>query len=125
MSAAFVTPLVLIPRRARRSTCTRAQAKGAGGMDDWTGSEDWGEERNVQKGVQRLEFVIRQDGTVTELVTGVRGTDCVKLTKKIEERLGFVTHTSKTGEFFEEALVEEDAWESEKNINREGGLSSW
>lgn len=29
-----------------------------------------------QKGIQRIEFVIRQDGTVEETVTGVKGAHC-------------------------------------------------
>ena len=39
---------------------------------------------------QSIKFTIRQDGTVTEEVMGVVGTDCENLTKRIEERLGVV-----------------------------------
>ena len=36
---------------------------------------------------QTLKFSIRQDGTVTEEVMGVVGTECENLTKQVEERL--------------------------------------
>ena len=44
---------------------------------------------------QTIKFTIRQDGTVTEEVMGVVGTDCENLTKTIEERLGVVEKVEK------------------------------
>ena len=37
---------------------------------------------------QTIKFSISQDGSVTEEVIGVTGTQCLDLTEKIEEQLG-------------------------------------
>ena len=37
---------------------------------------------------QTLKFTIRQDGQVTEEVTGFTSHECVEVTKSIEEKLG-------------------------------------
>ena len=37
---------------------------------------------------QTLKFIIRQDGHVTEEVTGTTSHECVELTKKIDIKLG-------------------------------------
>ena len=37
---------------------------------------------------QKLKFIIRQDGQVTEEATGFTSHECVEITKSIEEKLG-------------------------------------
>ena len=37
---------------------------------------------------QKLKFIIRQDGQVTEEATGFTSNQCVEITKSIEEKLG-------------------------------------
>ncbi len=51
---------------------------------------------------QTIKFTIRQDGTVTEEVMGVVGTDCENLTKTIEERLGVVERVEYKPEYYEQ-----------------------
>jgi hypothetical protein len=53
-------------------------------------------------GMVRVEYIIRPDGRVEELVTGVRGTDCVKLTEEVHAKLGTVVHTEVTQDYFQE-----------------------
>ncbi|PXF47885.1 hypothetical protein BWQ96_02271 [Gracilariopsis chorda] len=57
------------------------------------------------KGLQTIEFRIRQNGTVEEKVTGVRGSHCEKLTEKLEEAVGEVVHVEQTGEYYENVEV--------------------
>ena len=37
---------------------------------------------------QKLKFIIRQDGQVTEEATGFTSHQCIEITKSIEEKLG-------------------------------------
>ena len=57
---------------------------------------------------QSIKFTIRQDGTVTEEVIGVVGTDCENLTKRIEERLGVVERVEHKPEYYEQKQTTED-----------------
>ena len=57
---------------------------------------------------QTIKFTIRQDGTVTEEVIGVVGTDCENLTKRIEERLGVVERVEHKPEYYEQKQTTED-----------------
>ena len=56
---------------------------------------------------QTVKFTIRQDGTVTEEVMGVVGTDCENLTKRIEERLGVVERVEHKAEYYEQKQTTE------------------
>ena len=57
---------------------------------------------------QTVKFTIRQDGTVTEEVMGVVGTDCENLTKRIEERLGVVERVEHKPEYYEQKQTTEE-----------------
>ena len=57
---------------------------------------------------QTIKFIIRQDGTVTEEVMGVVGTDCENLTKTIEERLGVVEKVEKKPEYYQQKQTTEE-----------------
>ena len=57
---------------------------------------------------QTIKFIVRQDGTVTEEVIGVVGTDCENLTKRIEERLGVVERVEHKPEYYEQKQTTED-----------------
>ena len=62
-----------------------------------------------QMAQQTIKFTIRQDGTVTEEVIGVVGTDCENLTKRIEERLGVVEKVEHKPEYYQQKqTIEED-----------------
>eukprot|EP00956_Cyclotella_meneghiniana_P010660 scaffold14882_cov80-Cyclotella_meneghiniana.AAC.7 len=56
-------------------------------------------------GYEEVEFTIHADGRITEVVRGVRGPNCQKATKSINEKLGIVTNTEATEEMFEQELV--------------------
>mgnify|MGYP001315411296 FL=1 len=60
---------------------------------------------------QTLKFSIRQDGTVTEEVMGVVGTECENLTKQVEERLGIVERVEHKPEYYEIINVAEEVYE--------------
>ena len=49
--------------------------------------------------VQRVEYVIRPDGTVEERVEGVPGPKCEQITEPFEETLGEVVERVHTAEY--------------------------
>tara|TARA_B100001996_G_scaffold146349_1_gene111545 strand:+ start:342 stop:557 length:216 start_codon:yes stop_codon:yes gene_type:complete len=55
-----------------------------------------------------LKFSIRQDGTVTEEVTGLKGTQCLDLTEKIEKQLGTVQWRKETDEYYQTVTEQEN-----------------
>ena len=57
---------------------------------------------------QTIKFIIRQDGTVTEEVMGVVGTDCENLTKRIEERLGVFERVEHKPEYYQQKQTTEE-----------------
>tara|TARA_B100000131_G_scaffold32846_1_gene30474 strand:- start:730 stop:939 length:210 start_codon:yes stop_codon:yes gene_type:complete len=57
---------------------------------------------------QTIKFIIRQDGTVTEEVMGVVGTDCENLTKRIEERLGVVERVEHKLDYYQQKQTTEE-----------------
>ena len=50
---------------------------------------------------QTIKFNIRQDGTVSEEVSGVVGNQCQEITKSIEERLGNVSYVEVKPEYYQ------------------------
>ena len=50
---------------------------------------------------QTLKFNIRQDGTVSEEVSGVIGNQCQEITKSIEEKLGNVVYVETKPEYYQ------------------------
>jgi hypothetical protein len=54
-----------------------------------------------------IAFKIGLDGAVTFEVKGVKGADCLELTKDIEEELGVVVSREKTSEYYEEPVKDE------------------
>ena len=57
---------------------------------------------------QTIKFIISQDGTVTEEVSGVKGTQCLELTEKMEEKLGLVQWRKETDEYYQTVTTEEN-----------------
>ena len=57
---------------------------------------------------QTIKFTIRQDGTVTDEVMGIVGTDCENLTKRIEERLGTVQKVEHKPEYYQQKQTTEE-----------------
>ena len=54
-----------------------------------------------------IKFSIKQDGTVTEEVTGAVSNECEQLTKLIEDRLGNVTHRLHKPEYYQQVTEDE------------------
>ena len=59
----------------------------------------------VGMAMERIEFTIHPDGRVEELVLGVKGDNCHKLTAELNEKLGTVIDTKPTEELFEQNVV--------------------
>ena len=49
---------------------------------------------------QTIKFIINQDGTVSEEVSGVIGNECENITRSIEEKLGNVTYVETKPEYY-------------------------
>ena len=62
-----------------------------------------------------IKFTIAQDGTVTEEVQGVKGSQCESLTKNIEDRLGVIENRIHTPSYYQkvEEEIEEFTHDSE------------
>ena len=63
---------------------------------------------------QKLKFIIRQDGQVTEEATGFTSHQCVELTQQIEEKLG----TLETRQFKPEFYSNNVALQNDQNENQ-------
>ena len=57
---------------------------------------------------QTIKFSISQDGSVTEEVIDVKGTQCLDLTEKIEEQLGTVTWRKETPDYYQQPNLQKD-----------------
>lgn len=55
-----------------------------------------------------IKFRISQDGTVTEEVTGVKGSQCLNLTEKIESKLGKVQWRKETPDYYQQVSTTEN-----------------
>ena len=49
---------------------------------------------------QQIKFTIRQDGTVTEEVSGVIGNECENITRTIEKKLGSLSYREVKPEYY-------------------------
>ena len=54
---------------------------------------------------QTIKFIINQDGTVSEEVSGVIGNECENITRSIEEKLGNVTYVETKPEYYQQENV--------------------
>ena len=73
-----------------------------------------------QSKVETLEFKIYPDGRVEEVVRGVKGGDCHKITEKINKALGQVVASEPTEEMFEQKLEVDETL-----VEKVGESSSW
>ena len=55
-----------------------------------------------------IKFTIRQDGTVTEEVTGTVSNECEELTKLIDNKLGTVTQKLYKPEYYPQTIQQEN-----------------
>nr|MBN1229715.1 DUF2997 domain-containing protein [Anaerolineae bacterium] len=58
-------------------------------------------------GKQKIEFVIKPDGTVEESVSGVTGPSCETLTEALERALGTIEQREHLPEYFNQQHTED------------------
>lgn len=76
--------------------------------------------------IETLEFKIFPDGRVQEVVRGVKGSNCHKVTEKINESLGKVIDSAPTEELYEqEIVVEQTLTETVGGDSASGTGDSW
>ena len=82
---------------------------------------DGGESGAGGGAIEQIEFKIHPDGRVEEVVRGIKGNNCHKVTEKINEMLGEVVESRPTEEMFEQEITTEqtlyDSWD--------GSSQSW
>jgi hypothetical protein len=61
--------------------------------------------RDGEGGIETVEFKIYADGRVEEVVQGVKGDGCLKITEKVNEALGKVISSAPTAEMHEQEVV--------------------
>jgi len=64
---------------------------------------------------QKLKFIIRQDGTVSEEVIGAIGHECENITRSIEEKLGEVTYVETKPEYYLAQPIE-NFWKQQTDV---------
>ena len=74
--------------------------------------------------MEEIEFRIYPDGRVTEVVRGVKGENCEKITEAINNQLGNVVASQPTEEMFEQEVVIDQTIQ-EKADGGWDGASSW
>jgi len=74
--------------------------------------------------MEEIEFRIYPDGRVTEVVRGVKGDNCEKITEAINKQLGSVVASQPTEEMFEQEIVIDQTIQ-EKADGGWDGASSW
>ena len=55
---------------------------------------------------QQIKFTIRQDGYVTEEVSGVVGNDCENITRTIEKKLGSLSYREVKPEYYNNVTLQ-------------------
>ena len=63
---------------------------------------------------QQIKFTIRQDGYVTEEVSGVDGNECENITRTIEKKLGSLSYREVKPEYYNNVTLQHN-----KNENQE------
>eukprot|EP00573_Skeletonema_grethae_P001514 CAMPEP_0201686520 /NCGR_PEP_ID=MMETSP0578-20130828/940_1 /ASSEMBLY_ACC=CAM_ASM_000663 /TAXON_ID=267565 /ORGANISM="Skeletonema grethea, Strain CCMP 1804" /LENGTH=132 /DNA_ID=CAMNT_0048170587 /DNA_START=122 /DNA_END=517 /DNA_ORIENTATION=+ len=77
-------------------------------------------------GMEEIEFRIYPDGRVTEVVRGVKGENCEKITEAINNQLGNVVASQPTEEMFEqEVVIDQTIMEKDGGGGGWEGSSSW
>ena len=49
---------------------------------------------------KQIEFIIRPDGSVEEMVSGIQGPECEAVTRAIEEALGHITERKRAPSYY-------------------------
>jgi Protein of unknown function (DUF2997) len=75
--------------------------------------------------VETLEFKIYPDGRVEEIVRGIKGGNCHKVTEGINEMLGKVVATAPTEEMYEQEVVIDQTVTETVGESSGTGEASW
>jgi hypothetical protein len=75
--------------------------------------------------MEEIEFRIYPDGRVTEVVRGVKGQNCEKITEAINKQLGNVVASQPTEEMFEQEVVIDQTIQEKSGGGGWDGASSW
>ena len=75
--------------------------------------------------MEEIEFRIYPDGRVTEVVRGVKGENCEKITEAINNQLGNVVASQPTEEMFEQEVVIDQTIQEKGGDGGWDGASSW
>mmetsp|Transcript_21718 Transcript_21718/g.65106 ORF Transcript_21718/g.65106 Transcript_21718/m.65106 type:complete len:105 (+) Transcript_21718:1519-1833(+) len=70
----------------------------------------------------RVKFRIHPGGRIEETVSGIKGTDCTKVTEELNEKLGKVMEMKPTAEMFEQKVEVE---ETNTASVYDSGFSEW
>ena len=63
---------------------------------------------------QQIKFNIRQDGTVTEEVSGVIGNECENITRTIEKKFGSLTYREVKPEYYNNVTLQHNQDETQE-----------
>ena len=63
---------------------------------------------------QQIKFIIRQDGTVTEEVSGVTGNECENITRTIEKKLGSLNYREVKPEYYNNVTLQHNQNETQE-----------
>lgn len=74
---------------------------------------------------ESIEFKIFPDGRVEQIVQGVKGEQCLKVTEEINAALGEVVHTQPTEEMFQAEVEISEEVKVTNSENDYEGSSSW
>ena len=73
-----------------------------------------------------IEFVIHPDGTVDTTVKGLKGDDCLKVTREIENALGEVVERKSTSEMYENNVqVDNEQFQTVSNEENDDQIPDW
>ena len=63
---------------------------------------------------QQIKFTIRQDGYVTEEVSGVDGNQCENITRTIEKKLGSLSYREVKPEYYNNVTLQHNQAETQE-----------
>ena len=75
--------------------------------------------------IERIEFTIYPDGRVEEVVRGIKGDNCHKITDEINQHLGKVIDSKPTEEFYEQKIVVDQTITENIGTGGDNNSGSW